>query len=251
MASGLRPDGGGVLVQRVWCLLTVATVAFFDVSSAAIVSGPAEPALSDGSIAFADSHSRARWDEYRAFLGSDPKRYADEIATVATLERSDVRYVIAIVGSLGNTVEGKISTDGQSVILSICNVGGPAAEVASLNSRFAHELEHARQFDAGELGLACDPASGRWASHYGSYDIGDEVKAWEAQLHASTTPDYWTNRGGTWRPTLLRLFADAKTDAERARVLVQHGYPNVNPDLQQQRALRRGLRLSRWTGGAA
>jgi len=96
-------------------------------------------------------------------------------------------------------------------------------------ARIAHELEHARQFDAGELALACDPKTGRWASHYGSYDIGDEVKAWRAQLDVAGATDYWSHRRGTWTPTLLRLFANERNDAGRARVLAQHGYASVNP----------------------
>jgi hypothetical protein len=126
-------------------------------------------------------------------------------------------------------VEGKMTTDGERVVIFISDATGSKAQVASLNSRFAHELEHARQFDSGELALMCDPRTGVWSSHYSTYDIGDEVKAWSAQLAASVSTDFFMQRKGQWRPTLLRLFANAASDDERAQVLRQNGYDNVNP----------------------
>jgi hypothetical protein len=189
----------------------------------------AEAPKSGASIMFADAKSKQRFDEYRSLLEQDPSKYADQIATIRQLERSDVQYVISVCGGLGNGVEGKLSSDGERVIIYITDVGGPGAETASLHSRFAHELEHARQFDAGELGLARDPRTGHWASHYGSYDIGDEVAAWRAQLGVASAHDFWRRRDGISVPTVLRLFKDARTDEERAKVLVQNGYKNVNP----------------------
>lgn len=181
------------------------------------------------SLTFADARSRRRFDEYRARLERDPTRFADELATVRRLERSDVDYRFAVVGRFDGLVEGEITTDGERVLLLVSDVGGPQGDLASIDSRIAHELEHARQFDAGELALAQDPSTGRWASHYASYDVGDEVKAWRAQLALAESGDYWLRRDNSWRPTLLRLFSDEKTDEGRARVLARHGYGRVNP----------------------
>jgi hypothetical protein len=212
-------------VRAVAVAITVASVAFWSPAGRAAEA----PMKTGSSILFVDDRARERFEKYRAFLQKDPEKFSAQLAAVARLERSDVQYVIAIVARPAPGVEGSLSCDGERVIVAVVDFGGPGAEVASLNSRFAHELEHARQFDAGELALARDPRTGVWRSHYASYDIGDEVKAWEAQLAASSPQDYWVHRKGVWLPTLLRLFANEKTDAARARVLVQHGYSSVNP----------------------
>src|SRR5215212_7214122 len=73
-------------------------------------------------------------------------------------------------------------------------------------------------------------ADGKWHPSPTTYDIGDEVKAWSAQLNTSTGSDYWKIEGGTRKPSLLRQFANAKTDDERAGVLARtSGYRNRNP----------------------
>jgi hypothetical protein len=211
------------------CVSTIVSiiVALFFLNGLAVRASDA-PKLG-GAILFADAHSKARFEAYRAFLEKDPVKFASELATVERLERSDVQYVVSVVARFDGRIEGELSTDGERVLVSVSDLGGPHAEVASLNSRFAHELEHARQFDAGELGLARDATTGRWASQYSSYDLGDEVEAWEAQLDASTVGDFWMRRDGMWIPTLLRLFANSKSDERRAQVLAQHGYSGVNP----------------------
>jgi hypothetical protein len=98
---------------------------------------------------------------------------------------------------------------------------GPSA--ASLNSRFAHELEHARQFDSGEIAFGRDPATGKWYPVKNFYDMGDEVKAWAAQLKLAIPRDFWSTAKGSLRPTLLKRFADTSGDAARAAVLTQYG----------------------------
>jgi hypothetical protein len=220
-------------MSREHCVRVVAVLVA--VVSALLSSPPRSaaeaPPKTGSSILFVDDRARERFDEYRAFLNKDQKRFAAHLATIARLERSDVQYVIAVGVRFEPGVEGALTSDGERVIVSVVDFNGPGAEVASLFSRFAHELEHARQFDAGELALARDPQTGKWRSHYASYDIGDEIKAWEAQHVAASPQDYWLHRKGIWVPTLLRVFANEKTDAGRARVLVQHGYSSVNPVL--------------------
>jgi hypothetical protein len=189
----------------------------------------AEAVMVRSSIAFADARSERRFEAYRAVLQGDPVKYAGELATIEQLARSDVTYVVTVVAFVGGGAEGRITTDGQRVLLMVTDVGGPGGEVATLNSRLAHELEHARQVDAGELALARDPKTGAWASQYSSYDLGDEVKAWNAQLDVAVHQDFWFQRGGVWWPTLLRRFANERTDEARARVLARSGYSGVNP----------------------
>jgi hypothetical protein len=176
-----------------------------------------------------DDRAPERFAAYRDAIERDPVKFASHLATLRQLERSDVRYVLAVVRRSEGSVEGRITTDGERVMLYVTDVGGPAAEKMSLNSRIAHELEHARQFDSGELALARDPASGEWRSEYESYDIGDEVAAWTAQLALASGHDFWTRRFDTWQPTLLRLFANERTDAARANLLARCGYARVNP----------------------
>jgi len=56
------------------------------------------------------------------------------------------------------------------------------------------------------------------------------VKAWSAQLNTSIGWDYSKTEGGQRKPSLLREFANAKTDDERAGVLARtSGYRNRNP----------------------
>ncbi len=197
----------------------------------ALVPGTAsaEASKANASLLFADAHSKQRFDAYRAYLDSDPTRFAAALATIEQLERSEIQYVVSVGDPLGAGVEGLLSTDGVRALIRVADFSGPRREVTSLVARFAHEFEHARQFDAGELALARNPATGAWSSHYSSYDIGDEVKAWKAQLAVAEPNDYWYIRDGAFKPTLLRLFANAATDAARAQVLVQHGYADVNP----------------------
>jgi hypothetical protein len=216
-------------MPRELCVRALVTVAVLALASTVCAAGAAQPIKTGTSILFADAKSMQRFREYEALVVGDPSRFAAQLATIKQLEVSDIQYVVAIVGLFGEGVEGKLTTDGERVVIYVSDATGTSAQAASLVSRFAHELEHARQFDSGELGLMRNPQTGVWSSHYGTYDIGDEVKAWSAQLTASLPGDFFMHRKGQWRPTLLRVFANAQTDEERARVLIQNGYSNVNP----------------------
>jgi hypothetical protein len=189
----------------------------------------APPVKTGTSILFADERSMECFAAYRTLVESDAVTYADRLATLRRLEQSDVQYVVSIGGEFAHGVEGKITTDGERIMICVSDGAGGARQFASLVSRLAHELEHARQFDAGELALMRDPKTGQWASHYSTYDIGDEVLAWSAQLSVAQPQDYWFQRKGTWYPTVLRLFANAVSDTERAQLLQQNGYSGLNP----------------------
>jgi hypothetical protein len=213
---------------------------------ARVAAAPLTPLpLEDGaSLGFADERARTRFLEYRRFLEEEPARYVAELATIDRLVASDIEYVVAVCDPLGPGIEGCLTTDGERVVINVTDVRGVSGDIASLNSRFAHELEHARQFDAGELALARDPVTGNWISDYNSYDIGDEVKAWTAQLRASSPRDYWRELNGMRKPTTLRRFASAADDVERARVLLAHGYARVNPLLDRRVHMRADAGLS-------
>ena len=176
-----------------------------------------------GSVSFQNAKARAKFDAYRERLERDPSKFAEEIATLRQLERSDAPYHLTIGGPFEQGVEGNLTTDGERIFVNVSDEGGPYGEVASLNSRFAHELEHARQFDAGELAFGRDPTTGKWHPLHTSYDIGDEVKAWAAQLKLSIARDFWCTSSGNLRPTLLKRFADTDGDGARAAVLTQYG----------------------------
>src|SRR5438105_6222319 len=157
------------------------------------------PTTSRGSISFADEKAREAFDEYESFLAKRAARCGQEIATLQQLERSEIEYVVVVanISSPGN--EGSLTTDGQRVIITLQVLMNIRGMVSSLNSRFAHEFEHARQFDNGEVAFAQDPKTGEWGPALASYDIGDEVKAWSAQIDASVSTDYWTSHDGFQR----------------------------------------------------
>lgn len=189
----------------------------------------AEPAKIDRSLDFTDERSAAAFRAYKTTLASDPSRYDAELATVSRLERSDVRYVIRVAPTAEPGVEGDVSTDGERVFVTVSDGGGPYGETASLASRLAHELEHARQFDAGELAFVRDPRDGRWKPQLSSYDIGDEVKAWAAQLRVASASDFWLVTHRKREPSVLKLFSLAADDDARAGVLRGHGYADRYP----------------------
>ena len=180
-------------------------------------------------ISFAGDAARERFEAYVAFLERDPARFEAELATVRQLERSEVEYRFTVGGEFEWDVEGSLTTDGDRVLVNIAGSRGGDGAPASANSRIAHELEHARQFDDGEIAFEQDAASKRWGAHRASYDIGDEVKAWAVQLHVSVETDLWKRMKGETvaRPSLLGEFAIAGTDEERARVLASRGYGTV------------------------
>jgi hypothetical protein len=214
-------------VRTIHGLLVVAAAVL--VIAAAAPPGRAEAPKVGVSLTCADARAVEKYRAYVAFIASDPARFERELATLKRLEASDVQYVIRIGGELEPGVEGSLSTDGERVVVSVSNEGGVYGEVASLNSRLAHELEHARQFDEGEIAFGRDARTGRWQPVYTSYDIGDEIKAWEAQLRASTPKDFWRVTDRKRKATLLQLFAEAGSDTARGELLARSGYGNRNP----------------------
>lgn len=207
----------------------VAVVAALVVSLAAVRTGHAEAAKLGLAVTFADATAGEKYRAYVSYLASDPARFERDLATLARLEASDVQYVIRIGGEFESGVEGSLTSDGERVFVNVSNEGGLYGEVASLNSRLAHELEHARQFDEGEIAFARDAKTGRWRPAYTSYDIGDELKAWEAQLRAATPRDFWIVTDRKRKATILQQFAQAGTDERRAELLHRCGYGGSNP----------------------
>jgi hypothetical protein len=184
-------------------------------------------AAEERGISFADDYSRKKFEAYAAHLEASPEQYPEELANLELLGRSEISYRIHVRSIETRGVEAFLSTDGQGVLITLSNEGGCGGEVASLNSRFAHELEHARQFEMGELALARNPLSRVWSADALSYDIGDEARAWAAQLRLSVSRDFWINRDGNPRPSLLMLFSLATSDEERMEVLVRGPYGRV------------------------
>jgi hypothetical protein len=136
-----------------------------------------------------------------------------------------VTYKISLGGSntFSGGTEGEVTSDGKNVLVTLGGVGGPQGERYSLNSRFAHELEHARQFDSGEFAFAFDAKTGKLLGEVNS-DISSEVEAWQAQIIASTASDFQV-KGGSKQPEfqfrVLEEFQKATTNDERAGVLAR------------------------------
>lgn len=197
------------------------------------ISTAAHPAPSRAAVVFEDEAARRDFAAYVAVLERDPAKYATELATVRQLERSEVEYRVRVGGPLPDGADGALTTDGERVYVDVPSDGDRAKFFSRFSERacLAHELEHARQFDDGEFVFARDPASGRWGPATPSFDIGDEVKAWSAQLRLSVGRDFWRRPRGTPapRPSLLAKFAAAKSDGERARVLIENGYGHLTP----------------------
>jgi hypothetical protein len=207
-------------------ILLIALLALVAPESRALPPGTPLPRIEVGSMTYGDAVAREKFDAYVALLESDPKKYEAELATLRQLAASDVEYHVQIVDIAEPGVGGRLTTDGRRVFVNVSL--DPRRELGSIHSRLAHELEHARQFDSGELAFERHPATGEWRPAPSSYDIGDEVNAFRAQLAAAQPADYWSTTAGRRKPSLLRLFADARTDAERAEVLARNGYKDRN-----------------------
>jgi hypothetical protein len=188
-------------------------------------------------ITYDDDASRRMFANYVATLKADPMVCARELATVGQLERSEVEYRISVGGMFRASVEGELTSDGERVFVRISNGGDSRSGNTLAFSHFstraciAHELEHARQFDDGEFAFARQPASTRWYAERPSFDISDEMRAWQAQLRVATTEDFWRRVEGSSiaRPSLLAKFAAASSDAERMQVLRDNGYRKLYP----------------------
>lgn len=162
-----------------------------------------------------DEDSRKAYDDYVAFLKKNPEKYKNELATIEKLTNSDVNYII-VVGAKVTTenAEGNTMPDakGENILVNITNT---ADEKFERNGRFAHELEHARQFDDGELAFyghtVKDGKNTKTVWSPMSYDIYDEVNAFRAQINVSAPV------GDTPQLKTLRLERDDTDFATRLR----------------------------------
>lgn len=128
-------------------------------------------------------HYEAYVAEVEKLAAKDPQKYGSLLDTITKLKDSEVIYIIKVdTKSSSDTSEGFLSTDGENIFVNIRNLGNNN-EKFNMNSRFAHELEHARQFEDGELSFNKD-SKGNWGPS-NTYDIYDEVKAFKEQLKLS------------------------------------------------------------------
>jgi RHS repeat-associated protein len=164
----------------------------------------------NGKLTKNGQESQEHYQKYKKFLNKNPIKYAAQLATLKQLEKSNVNYVVNVTSKEldgSHEAEGSTSTDGTNVLVTIRNIGGPQGEKFSMEGRFAHEFEHARQFDDGEFCFV-RTGSGKWVPDPTTYDLYDEVRAFNAQLGV-TPPTQDT-------PMLRTLRDDRLTDAQRA-----------------------------------
>ncbi len=184
---------------------------------------------------FSSKDAEERFKKYKEFLEKCGERCAKELKTLNRLHESKITYVINLKSGKEQSAsgEGELTTDGEKIFVNIDNIGGPDGETYSLNSRFAHELEHGRQFEDGELAFRYDERAGRWVA--AAYDLTDEVKAHEAMLSVATASDYTNDRRsrGTFRKTLLGDFRSARNDEARLGVIRASNYGQRGKNLQE------------------
>jgi RHS repeat-associated protein len=170
-------------------------------------------------ISFANEDDEEQFKKYEAALAKDTKKYSSQIATVDQLRKSKVNYQFHVGGKQQSaTAEGNVGFDGTNVTVNIRNVGGPSGEKFSLTGRIAHELEHARQVDSGELTFLQD-GKGNYSPSPITYDAMDEVRAFHAQLGLTMPIE------SSKSPTLSNL-GMARTDREAANAIIQ-AYPRL------------------------
>lgn len=172
----------------------------------------------NGKLTKNGEYSQKQYQDYKNFLLADPKKYADELKTLNKLENSKINYLVNVVANEidgSHETEGRTSTDGTNVLVTIRNVGGPEGEKFTMEGRFAHEFEHARQFEDGEISFIKD-AKGSWFPNPRDYDIYDEVNAFKAQLDVSPQVKDTV--------TLGKLRDPRNTDKDRAGILNYAGY---------------------------
>lgn len=171
-------------------------------------------------VDWANKDSRKFYEEYKKYvngLSDDNADKAGLLATLKQLEESSVTYVINVstkIDEAGGETEGRVNPDekGEKIMVNIRNIGNKNEEW-SLNSRFAHELTHAQQFDNGEIGFYKDAKTGKWSVTPGSYDSFDEVNAYRASVAIGAT-----NGADNTNPKLRGIitgFQDAKGDRNR------------------------------------
>jgi len=180
-------------------------------------------------IDYADDDSERLFNQYEKYINGNPKKYKKEIATIRKLRDSKVNYRINVTDKISGKAEteGKTVPDQQgNILVSIRNIGGPQGEKMGINGRFAHELEHGRQFDSGELTFVKVSGDSEWQPFFRHYDIMDEVNAFQSQLNVS-----WPVLDDARLHALRGLSSDAM-----ANHLLSHGYDY----------LKRTPRGSRW-----
>jgi RHS repeat-associated protein len=174
----------------------------------------------NGNLTKNGKYSQDLYKKYVEFLNKDSKKYASQLQTIAKLEKSDVNYLVNVTTSElsgSHEAEGRTSTDGTNVLVTIRNIGGPQGEKFSIEGRFAHELEHGREFDDGEFSFV--RVNGNWQANPRDYDIYDEVNAFNAQLGVSAPVN---------DTPMLRSLRDVRnTEQNRANILkAVGGYTN-------------------------
>lgn len=183
-------------------------------------------------VNFADDFSRKLYEEYKtkvSILASskkqeDTQKATQLQATIEQLESSDVVYTISVVtnddGFKSGETEGAVQAyereDGYGVNVIIRNIGGAFGEKFILEGRFAHELEHARQFDNGELNFfRSDSGKDEFEPGF-SYDIYDEVNAFNAQLSITSLINVTSDTD------LLKRLRLAKNDEKKKAGILQN-----------------------------
>jgi len=174
----------------------------------------------NGNLTKNGKYSQDLYKKYVEFLNKDSKKYASQLQTIAKLEKSDVNYLVNVTTSElsgSHEAEGRTSTDGTNVLVTIRNIGGPHGEKFSIEGRFAHEFEHGREFDDGEFSFL--RVNGNWQANPRDYDIYDEVNAFNAQLGVSAPVN---------DTPMLRSLRDVRnTEQNRANILkAEGGYTN-------------------------
>jgi len=153
-------------------------------------------------VVFADQESQRVYAKYKNSLNTQSQDYQN----LLTLENSNITYRINVEDQ-GQGNEGSVSYDGNEVSLNVDPAG--AQDLASINSRLAHEIQHGVQVDSGMIGFY--KAGNEWQVRFA--DIQDEVGAWDAQLRQAAPNDLF--RGN------LRGYSRAK---DKADYLIRHGY---------------------------
>ncbi|MBL0240346.1 MAG: RHS repeat protein [Chloracidobacterium sp.] len=175
---------------------------------------------------FSSSDAESQFNQYKDYLEKCGSKCEDELKTLNRLLNSKVTYLINLKSGddKSKTGEGELRTDGKKIIIDIDNVGGPSGEQYSLRSRFAHELEHGRQFDNGELAFSSDDGGKTWRPV--AFDLSDEVKTHSAMLRVASASDFTNKDAGGRVVGRSRLgdFKNAKSDEERLDVIRASNY---------------------------
>ena len=96
----------------------------------------------EGRLTKKGEYAKKMFEEYKEFLQKDPKKYKSELATVGKLEASEISYKINVTNSEitgSHETEGRTTTDGKSVLITIRNIGNNH-EAYSLEGRFRMSL---------------------------------------------------------------------------------------------------------------